>query len=196
MTEWQDSVAGEPRAQSRRTRLTHSSSALVGLSVVFVLTCGSCSPMRGLGGASATGAPTQSGAAQVTGSPMATESEAATSSPGAGSSEVAATPPPLVGLTGDVPPPGNLVVQASGIGNGRITIPADGSASRISLRISCSGPGQVNITKDGETLLNLTGCSPVAAYGTELELAKSPYSVLVNAQPATSWRVGVWVKTG
>lgn len=103
-------------------------------------------------------------------------------------------PPPLVATIGDRVPPGRQVLALTGRGNQTIRMPVASTGQDVTLRVSCAGSGPLDIVDSrGVSLLSLTGCSPVAAYGTSLSARATGADINVAAPESTAWRLGVWM---
>jgi hypothetical protein len=136
--------------------------------------------------------------------------------PGAGSSghgsaatsqdsvSVAPTAPRLPDLT-ELPPVGNLLASASGIGKQTLSLPAlEPGWQKVTIRFACTGGPNVAIRltdASGALLMGVAGCNGSGRYGASFTNAVAARDgirldggIVVHVTPADAWVIAVWAE--
>ncbi|MEU3783908.1 hypothetical protein [Streptomyces sp900129855] len=90
-------------------------------------------------------------------------------------------------------PSGKLLVAQSGQGAKQFEVPLAKTASQITVRLICLGPGDAKVTDgSGGAVLDVAGCNATAAYTTGFTGVKSDRVMRLAVKPSVTWRLLVW----
>jgi hypothetical protein len=131
---------------------------------------------------------------------------------GAAPSQHATSTPPALTATGgptvsDLPTPsspsqpigatGSLLASGNGTGTGVVPARTARVGAKLTLRLTCSGPGTVRVTDaDGGLIMATGGCRQGVVFSSQWAATAHDRSfVRVQVASATSWAVEVWSGT-